>query len=135
MVTVRLDLSELSDELEGATQEVLRDVASELVNRLKDEAPVGATGDLQRLTQIYQEQPGRVIITMPEHARFVQEATDPPAAGRSIPFGPIELWTRRKLGGDEDTAWAVWQKLMTEGTDADPFVTRALEQTKRQFQG
>lgn len=129
---MRVDVADLADEIEDLTQERLTEIASELVNQLKIEAPTGATGDLQRLTQIWREEPGRIIITMPEHGRFVQEATAPPSGNKKIPFEPIERWARRKLG-DEDAAGPVWQKLMEEGTDANPFVDRAVDNTVQRF--
>jgi len=129
---IEVDLSEVEGEIEGLTQEYLVEVASKLVDRLKVQAP-SATGSLQRNTQIWNSGPGKIVITMPSHAKYVQFETDPPAPGRSIPFDPIQKWSRRVLQ-DEDAAWAVWQKLMNEGTDADPFVDRAIEDTIREFQ-
>jgi len=129
---ITVDVSDLADEIEDTTQEGLTEIANELVNQLKLEAPTGATGDLQRLTQIWQEKPGRIVITMPEHGRFVQEETSPPSGNKKIPFEPIERWARRKLN-DEDAAGPVWQKLMNEGTDADPFIDRAIDETMQRF--
>jgi len=129
---VTVDVSEVAEAVEELTEDTLREVAAELVNQLKIEAPTGATGDLQRLTQIWYTEEGRVVITMPEHGRYVQEATDPPGPGNAIPFTPIQRWARRKLN-DESLAGPIWAKLMEEGTEANPFVDRAIDNTIQRF--
>ena len=136
-----LDLREFEDELGDGAQEILLEVANELVNQLKVEAPSGATGDLVNQTQIFRRQSGVIWLgTRAEHWIFVQEATSPVQTppidpdGKMIPFTPIFRWARRKLGADESDSWAIWHKLMTEGTDADPFVDRAFENTVQRFQ-
>ena len=48
------------------------------------------------------------------------------------PFEPIQIWARRKLN-DESAAGPVWQKIRQEGTDANPYVDRAFENTLRKF--
>jgi hypothetical protein len=129
---VAVDAEAVAEEIEGVTQEQLTEIAAELVSQLKIEAPTGATGDLQRLTQIWTEESGTIVITMPEHGRYVQESTDPPGPGKAIPFTPIQKWARRKLN-DESLAGPIWNKLMQEGTEANPFIDRAIQNTMERF--
>jgi len=130
---ITIDISELDDAIEDSVQDILLDIAADLTNELKKEAPTGATGDLQRMIQIWEREPGKITITMPDHAQWVVQETSGTGPGKSVPFTPIERWTRRKLGGGEDTAWAIWNKIDNEGTDADPFVSRALDTLEGQY--
>ena len=52
---IRLDLRELEQELDSEIQQFLLDFSNELVNQLKIEAPVGATGGLRRSIQIFNQ--------------------------------------------------------------------------------
>jgi len=47
-------------------------------------------------------------------------------------FEQIRLWARRKLG-DESAAGAVFRKIQQEGTEANPYVDRAVENTVERF--
>jgi len=129
---VTVDVSELGDEVESMTQERLLEIANTLVNRLKDNAPVGATGDLQRLTQIWHKEPGRIEITMPDYAKNVNEGTAPPPQGPEPEFEEIVVWARRKLN-DEEAAGPVYHKLMTEGQNANPYIDRSINETMERF--
>ena len=123
------DLDELEDELDAETQDILEDVANTLVNELTREAPTGATADLQRSFQIFRRSSGEIVLgSRLQYAEFVQTGTRP----HTPPFEPIAIWSRRKLG-DESAAWAVWHKIRQEGTDANPYVDRAMENTLRKF--
>lgn len=129
MPTVRLDLSELEDELGSEADAILRDVAIELVNELKKESPMGATGDLQRSWQIFRTQPGEVWLGSRIHyALDVQEGTPP----HTPDFEAIQAWARRKLG-DEGAAPFVHQKIQEEGTDANPYMDRAFDNALAKF--
>jgi len=123
------DLDELERDLDAETARILEDIANTLVNEMKKEAPVGATADLQRSIQIFRRSSGEIVLgSRLDYAEFVQTGTRPHAA----PFEPIQIWARRKLG-DESAAWPVWQKIRQEGTDANPYVDRAFENTLRKF--
>lgn len=132
MRRVTVDVSEVSDEVESINQQRLLEVANMLVNRLKDNAPVGATGDLQRLTQIWREEPGKITITMPDYAKHVNEGTEPPPQGPEPEFEEIVVWARRKLN-DESAAGPVYRKLMTEGQNANPYIDRSINETMERF--
>jgi len=124
-----LDLDELEAELGDETRRILLEIANELVNNLKMEAPTGATGDLVRSIQILRQDDGEIILgTRIDYADDVLEGTEPHIAD----FEQIQVWARRKLGY-EDAAGAVWRKIAQEGTDANPYVDRAMENTLQRF--
>jgi hypothetical protein len=117
------------DELEGEVGRQLLEIANRLVEHLEEEAPMGATGDLQRSIQIFRASDGRVVLgTRIHYAAHVNYGTEP----HRPPFEPIQKWARRKLG-DEGAAWGVWNKIAQEGTKANPFVDRAIEATLDEF--
>lgn len=123
---VRLDLNELRDELDAEAEQLVFELANELVNQLKIEAPSGATGDLRRSFQIFRKGDGVVWLgTRIPYALFVQEGTGP-IDNPPPPFEPFQIWARRKLG-DESAAGGVWHKVRTEGIDANPYMDRAIQ--------
>lgn len=122
---IRLDLEELERELGAAAQEVLLEVANELVNQLQMEAPVGATGRLQNSFQIFRTSDGVVWLgTRVPYAEGVWKGKPP----HTPDFDAIEVWSRRKLG-DESAAGPVYRKIQREGTDPNDYVGRAIDNT------
>lgn len=120
---VRFDLRELRADLGDEVNAFLVDVASEIVNEMKEEAPVDG-GRLRGSFQIFRESENVVWLgTRLDYAGYVWKGTEPHTA----PFEPIRVWARRKLK-DESAAGPVWQKIRQEGTDANPFVERAVDQ-------
>jgi len=76
MARITLDLSELDEEV--ATQ--LLEIGNRLVEHLREEAPIGATGDLQRSAQIFRASDGRVVLgSRIQYADDVQYGTGPTA--------------------------------------------------------
>jgi hypothetical protein len=124
------DASDADAELREETRRIIVEVANTLVNELKEEAPVGATGDLRRSFQVFRVSEDVVWLgSRLGYAQFVNDGTAP----HTPPFEPIQRWARRKLG-DADAAGAVWQKIRQEGTDPNPYLDRAMENTLQQFQ-
>lgn len=122
---IRLDLRQLEQELGAAAQEVAVEVASELVNQLQDEAPVGATGRLQNSFQVFRTGDGVVWLgTRVPYAKGVWKGKPPHRAD----FDDIQVWARRKLG-DESAAGPVYKKIQREGTEPNDYVDRAVENT------
>jgi len=120
---IKLDLDELERELGGEVQAFLQEFANSLVNNMKIEAPVGATGDLQRSIQIFRTGNGVVYMgTRIHYAMDVWKGTPPHFAD----FDAIRVWARRKLG-DESAAGPVWRKIAREGTEPNDFVGRATD--------
>lgn len=121
---VRLDLDELERELGSEVQEFVLEVANEIVNQMKQEAPVGATGDLQRSIQIFRTGDGTVVLgTRIEYAMDVWKGTPP----HTPDFESIKVWSRRKLG-DESLAGPVFKSIQKNGTEPNDFVGRAIDQ-------
>ena len=126
---VTIDVDAFEAETREEVDALLLEVANSLVNNLKREAPTGATGDLQRSIQIFETRTGQIVLgTRLPYAQFVNDGTRP----HTPPFEPIQVWARRKLG-DEDAAGAVWNKIRQEGTDANRFVSRAMDATLAEF--
>jgi len=122
---VRLDLPELQAELGEEANRIVLELANELVNQLKVEAPVGATGDLQRSFQIFQTGDGVVFLgTRIHYALDVLEGTEP----HTPDFDAIEVWARRKLG-DESLAGPVFRTIQQEGTEPNDYLGRAIDET------
>lgn len=130
MMRVRLNVSEFEEELGEEVGDILVDVGSTLVNHLKREAPVGATGDLQRSIQIFRTGRGEVVLgTRIHYAEDVWKGTDPHIVED---FDALQKWARRKLG-DESAAGPVFRKIAQEGTDPNDFVGRAIEATLDEY--
>lgn len=122
---LRFDLRELEDELDDATMQVAEDVAVELTNQLRIEAPVGATGRLQESFQLFRTADGVVYLgTRVPYAEGVWKGKPP----HEPDFDDLKVWARRKLG-DESAAGPVFRKIKEEGTEGDDFVGRAIENT------
>jgi len=127
---LRIDLRAMEQAVGEGADELLRDVVIELGNQLQIEAPVGATGDLQRSFAILGEQDGVIyVVSQLPYADDVQYGTAPHLAD----FEALRVWARRKLGS-EAAAGPVWRKIAQEGTDANPYVDRAVENTVQRFQ-
>ena len=122
---MRFDLRELEDELGTATMQIAEEVAVELANQLRIEAPVGATGRLQESFQLFRTENGVVYIgTRVPYAEGVWKGKPP----HEPDFEAIRKWARRKLG-DESAAGPVFRKIAREGTEPNPFVERAIDNT------
>jgi len=125
------DLDELKGDLNSEIRRILLEIANTLINELKAEAPVGATGSLQTSFQIFERQDGKVVLGSRLHyAEAVQTGTAP----HTPDWEQIQKWARRVLG-DESAAGPVFKKIQAEGTEPNPYVDRAMENTLRQFGG
>ena len=130
MPRIRVDLDHVGEGIDEATGEFLLDVANTLVNELKRESPVGATSDLQRSWQIFFTGDGSVVLgSRIDYADDVLRGTDP----HKPDFERIQVWARRVLG-DESAAGAVWNKIATEGTEPNDYLSRAIDNTLEQYQ-
>ena len=122
---VTFNAEQLSEELDKSAQEIVVDIAVELVNQLKLEAPVGATGTLQESFQIFTTGDGEVLLgTRVPYAEGVWRGKPPHDPG----FGNIQVWARRKLG-DESAAGPIYAHIKEEGTEPNDFVGRAVDNT------
>lgn len=129
MARLVIDLDQLEADLGAEVRALLLEVANEFVNNLRREAPTGATGDLRRSMQIFRANDGRVVLgSRIGYAMDVNDGTAPHVAD----FDQIQVWARRVLG-DQSAAGPVWRKIAEEGTDANPYVDRAMDATIQQF--
>jgi len=129
MARIVFDLDELDDELNAEVAGILEDIANELINQLKLESPVGATSDLQRSWQIFQQSSGEVVLgSRIEYAAAVNYGRPP----HEPDFEQLQLWARRKLG-DESAAGPIFNKIKEEGTEPNRYLDRAIENTLEQF--
>lgn len=120
---VRLDLRELERELGDEVGSFVLELANEIVNQMKIEAPMGATGDLQRSIQIFTRGDGVVWLgTRIHYAMDVWKGTDPHLAD----FDAIQVWARRVIGS-ETAAGPVWRHIAQEGTEPNDYVGRAID--------
>ena len=126
---ITFDLDELEAELTEETRAILVEVGNELVNNLKVEAPVGATGDLRRSFQIFRRGPNEVVLgSRLDYAKAVNDGRGP----HTPDFEAIQTWARRKLD-DESAAWPVFNKIREEGTEPNPYIDRAVDATLDSF--
>lgn len=122
---IRFDPRELDDELSGAVEQLILEVANELVNQLQIESPTGATGRLSESWQIFRTGDGVVWLgSRVDYARYVLEGTEP----HTPPFEPIEVYARRVIG-DESAAGPLWQSIRQDGTEPNDYLGRAIENT------
>ena len=122
---LRIDLRELEGELNDAAAHVALEVANELVNQLRIEAPVGATNSLNDSIQIFRTDDGVVWLgTRVPYARGVWKGTPPHTPN----FGDIKVWARRKLG-DESAAGPVFRSIQQNGTAPNDYVGRSIDNT------
>ena len=125
-----IDVNEFGDKLGAEVDDLLVEFGNQLVNNLKRESPVGATGDLQRSWQIFLTGRGRVGLgSRIGYAADVNDGTEP----HEPDFEQIKIWARRVLG-DESAAGPVWRKIAREGTEPNPYIDRSLEKTINEFQ-
>ena len=126
---VVFDLDELERELDAETADIVLELANDIVNEMKVEAPTGATGDLRRSIQLFRTSDREVLLgTRLGYAAYVNDGTRP----HTPPFEPIQVWARRVLG-DESAAGAVFRKIQQEGTDPNPYTDRAIDNAVRNF--
>jgi hypothetical protein len=125
MVFVTFDIAQLEDELGEAAAQIAEDVAVELSNQLRIEAPVGATGRLQGSFQLFRTSGGTVFLgTRVPYAEGVWKGRPP----HEPDFDALQVWARRVLG-DESAAGPVFTKIKQEGTEPNDFVGRAVDNT------
>lgn len=126
---ITFDLDELEAELTEETRAILVEVGNELVNNLKVEAPVGATGDLRRSFQIFRRGPNEVVLgSRLDYAKAVNDGRGPHTPN----FEAIQTWARRKLDY-EPAAGAVFQSIQENGTRPNPYIDRAVDATLDSF--
>lgn len=119
---------EVKENLKKNVLDFLRNVAVELSNEMKREAPVFRGRLRQSIQVLNTDHNGVYVGTRLKYASDIQFGTEP----HLVPIEPLKVWARRKLGL-ERLAYAVQHKIAEEGTEPNPFVTRAVNNLKRKY--
>ncbi len=129
MVDKEVRPKDLDREINTIIDKTILRIASDLVNEMKEEAPVD-TGRLRQSIQILRKRDNDIYVgTNLDYADDVQYGAPP----HEPPIVPLKKWVRRKLGKDESYAYAVKSKIKEEGTNANPYVTRAIENLRDKY--
>lgn len=104
--------------------DVLLDLGVDVINNAKEEVPV-SSGELRQSLQILDSNDGVVLGTKKEYAGYVAEGSDP----HYPPIEPLKKWVKRKLGLNENVAYAIQQKIGAKGTKGNPFMKKAIDKT------
>jgi len=125
MVFVTFDLDRLEQELGEGAMQIAEEVAVELSNQLRVEAPVGATNRLSSSFQLFRTAGNTVYLgSRVPYAEGVWRGKPP----HDPDFQAIQKWARRVLG-DESAAGPVYNKIREEGTEENDYVGRAIDNT------
>lgn len=109
-------------------QAFLEEVAVKLSNELKLEAPVD-TGQLRQSVSIIDRKKDRITVGVQvDYAMDVQKGTE----AHTPDLTAMKKWGRRKLGS-EAAGIRVRNHIMNEGTEANPFMTRAITNLEREY--
>ena len=127
------DLGESFEQLPSALESELAEAANDIRFRIErkatENAPVGATGNLQTSIGSFVETVGPTLVRIrvgssANYATPVEEGTDP----HFPPPSELRAWARSTLG-DESAAYPVARSIAANGTDAQPFLEPAFEDT------
>ena len=133
---IEISIDELDEEIADRVDELLLDIANDLVNELIEEAPV-SSGQLRQSFRIMGKSGDNsyIIGTPLKYAPIVHEGRQPHPnnEGKWPPITPLKKWVRRKLRESEDVAYAVRNKIGMEGTEGDPFAERAIENVEKKY--
>ncbi len=126
---LEVDVSKVEEPIKLKVKGQLEDIARELVNEMKIEAPTD-TGRLKQSIQIIGSAEDKLYVgTSVKYAAYIQFGTRP----HYPPIQPLKKWVRRKLNAEESVAYAVQRKIGAKGTEPNPFVDRAIEKVRRKF--
>lgn len=126
-ITLEVD-RDVIQEAEDKVDAFLREVAIELSNELKLEAPVNRGSLRQSIKVVNAEKGSYIVAVKAPHALPIQRGTD----AFTPPLTPLKRWGRRKLGSESAGA-AVWQKIRQEGIEANNYATRAVENLEDKY--
>ena len=124
-------MSDMEEGVREVVHQFLLEVANDLVNEIKKQTPVD-TGRLRQSWQLRQPRPGDLEIFMGsnvDYARAIEEGAGP----HTPDWESIRKWTRRKLGGDDDRAMAVFRKIQERGTKPQWPVKNAIREMERRY--
>ncbi len=129
MPKIKLRKNKIKREIDKNIEDFIRDITITLRNELKKEAPV-YRGELRQGIHVLNiSADGSAVGIKAPYAAAIQNGTKP----FYPPIEPLKKWVRRKLGAEESVAYAVQQKIGEEGIDANPFITRAINNLKNKY--
>ena len=128
---IEISIDELDEEIADRVDELLLDIANDLVNELIEEAPVD-TGQLRQSFRIMGKsgENSYIIGTPLKYAPILHEGKVP---DKEPDIVALKKWVRRKTGRDEGFAYYVKAKIEEEGPDANPFAKRAIENVEKKY--
>lgn len=128
-----ITIKKAQDEIGKKVQDYIKDIAIDLSNEMKHEAPV-YRGGLRDSIQVQETSEGDIYVgTNVEYAPGVQFGTEP----HYVPLVPLEKWARRKFSLQPPHSFAaargVQSSIKQRGTEPNPFVSRAKENIKEKY--
>ncbi len=128
-----ITIKKAQDEIGKKVQDFIKDIAIDLSNEMKREAPV-YRGRLRDSIQVQQTKGGNFAVgTNVEYAPGVQFGTD----SHFVPIEPLEKWARRKFSLQPPTSFAVARGVQSSikerGTEPNPFISRAIQNIKEKY--
>lgn len=128
----KIRISKTGDAIKGKVQDKIRDIAIDLSNEMKKEAPV-FRGTLRDSIQVQETRGYFAVGPQVKYASNIQYGTPPDTEPSLV---SLEKWVRRKMG-IKDYSWAIAQnlkkKIMDEGPEKNPFISRAIENVRRKY--
>lgn len=126
---IEIDVSQVEGVLGKKAENLLLEISNELVNLLKEEAPVD-TGQLRQSLQIMGYGEHSIYVgTRLKYASAVQFGSPPHTPNMES----LKKWTRRKLGKPESVAYKIADKIEEKGTKPNPFVDRAIDRLRKKY--
>lgn len=115
-------------EAENEVQALLEEIAVRLSNEMKQEAPVD-TGQLRQSISIVDRSKDVITVGVQvDYALDVQQGTE----AHTPDLTAMKKWGRRKLGS-EGAGIRVRNHIMEEGTEPNPFMTRAIKEVEKRY--
>lgn len=129
-IEVLFDLDDAEEKTKHEIYKILIRVGNELINLIKEEAPVD-TGRLRQSWQIMATDPTNLTVylgTNVKYAKPVEFGADP----HTPDWMSIKKWSRRKLE-NENLAGAIFSKIKKEGTEGQYVVESALRKLEARY--
>ncbi len=128
----KISISKAKKEIGQKVDDFIKDLAIDLSNEMKREAPVN-TGRLRNSIQVQKHGDGYIVGPQVNYAGDVQFGTDP----HHVDLEKLEFWVRRKFNMSEPGSWAAAQgvqdSIEEDGTEANPFISRAIENLEDRY--
>jgi len=128
----QVTIKKAQDQIGKKVDDFIEDVAIDLSNELKREAPVHS-GRLRNSIQVQKNCQGEYNVNI--NAEYASDLIDPEP--REVDFQPIFKWVQRKLNMSGSSAYAfanyTVNKIEDEGVNKNDFVKRAVDNIKEEY--